>query len=181
MKIFSKNFLKAPLLVSVAFFLVSCFAFGLLYKNIQKNNQIFKDGETKWQLETSKKDEVESLNKLLSKFEKERALLDTHFTKSSDVVPFLDAVEKLAQKVNAKAKITVVDISPEGTNLSVGVSVNGNFESIYKFLLLLENSPYQLEFTSMSMKKVGADTALEGLPSREWSALFKIKLLSFVK
>lgn len=177
-----KKFQKVPLFLSIIFFLLSFFAFILLYKNIQNNNQIFEKAEAQWQMETSKKDEIESLNRSLKMLEKERALLDTHFIQSSDVVPFLDTVEKLAPQVNAKAEVTLVDISPDNISLSVGVKATGTFESLYKFLTLLENSPYQLEFTSMDIKKVDEGTVSSGnAQAGKWSAVFKIRLLSFVK
>lgn len=154
----------------------------MLYKNVQNNNKTSEEAEAQWQIETSKKNEIESLDRLLKVVEKERFLLDAHFIRSSDVVPFLDTIEKLAPQVNTKAEVTLVDISTDQTSLSVGVKAEGTFEGLYKFLTLLENSPYQLEFTSMSMKKTS-----EGIVSAEdaqigkWSAVFKIKLLSFLK
>jgi len=177
-----KKFQKAPLFFSIIFFLLSCLVFILLYKNIQNNNQIFEEAERQWQIETSKQDETKSLDRLLKMVERERALLNTHFIQSSDVVPFLDTVEKLASQVNAKAKITLVDISPEGLSLSVEIKATGIFESLYKFLTLLENSPYQLEFTLMDMRKVDKETvSSENIQREEWSVVFRLKLLSFVK
>ena len=177
-----KKFSKTPLFISAVFFLLSCFAFIFLYKNIQDNNRIFEEGEAEWQREASKKGQIESLDNLLQTVEMEKILLEDHFIQSSDVVPFLDSVEKLAPRTGVRAEVTLVDISPSGTSLSVGVRATGTFESLYKFLTLLENSSYQLEFTAMSMERVGGGAASStNVKVGEWLAVFKIKLLSFVK
>ena len=143
--------------------------------------------EAELQTETSKKNEAKSFERLLQIVEKESTMLDTHFIKSSDVVVFLDRVENMASIVKAKAEVTLVDVAPDNTSLSVGMTATGTFESLYKFLTLLENSPYQLELTSVNLQRVGGEGAStvatgEKAPSGvQWSAIFKIKLLSFVQ
>ncbi|MEX2029209.1 MAG: hypothetical protein WD963_01880 [Candidatus Paceibacterota bacterium] len=166
-----QKFQKAPLIFSLILFLVSSFGFVVLYQNTQNNNQIFEVAELEWRTETFKKNEIASLERLLQAVEGERAMLSTHFIQSSDVVPFLDTIEKLAIRVNAEAEVTLIDISPENTSLMVGVRATGTFANLYKFLTLLENSPYQIEFTLMDLRR----------GEEEWSAIFTIKLLSFIK
>lgn len=175
-----KKFKKIPFIASTLLLLLSLFIFYFIYKNIQDNNTVFDAKEAEWQQENSKKDELKSLSRVLKTFEPERALLDSHFIKSSDVVPFLDTVEKLAGQVKATAEVTSVDITTNNTNLVVGVKATGTFESIYKFLTLLENSPYQLEIISMGMLANDSGVATEKTGTKEWSAVFKIRLLSFI-
>lgn len=175
-----QKFKKIPFIIATALLLLSFFVFIFIYKNIQENNQTFDTKEAELQQETSKKEELRSLARSLKMVEPERALLESHFIQSSDVVPFLDTVEKLALQVKAIAEVTSVDISPNNTSLNVGVKATGTFESIYKFLTLLENSPYQLEIVSMGMLTNDSGGATEKTGTKEWSAVFKIKLLSFI-
>jgi hypothetical protein len=58
---------------------------------------------------------------------------------------------------------------------------SGSFEAIYKFLNLLENSPYELDFLSMDMHKMAPDVVVKGAQNLKWEAVFKIKLLTFVQ
>ena len=170
-----------PLLLSITFFALSCAAFLLLYKHTLNNNKIFREAEVQWEKETLEKKKLGSLDQLLEMTEEERLFLDIHYIKSSDIVPFLDSIEKLAPQANTKAEVTLVNISPDNTSLSVGVTAQGTFENLYKFLTLLENSPYQLEITSMDIKRVTeGEMPTKGAPA-EWLVTFKIKLLSFVK
>jgi hypothetical protein len=89
----------------------------------------------------------------------------------SNIVPLLDAIEQLALRVKAKSEITSVDFSKDNNSLLLGIKASGSFVPIYKFLMLLENFPYELEFSSVDIKKT--DT--------QWEAVFKIKILSFTQ
>ncbi|HYD92450.1 MAG TPA: hypothetical protein VEA37_13315 [Flavobacterium sp.] len=177
----SKQFPKIPLLLSLLLLALSCLVYFFLYKNILDNNRIFEEAEAKWQAQNSEEEKMKSLEHSLESLEQERALLNAHFVRSSDVVPFLDTIETLAPKAGASAGVASVAISPDGSSLLVGVKATGSFENLYKFLTLLENSPYQLEFTSMNMTKTGVGASSSSDSSEgNWTASFGIRLLSFV-
>ncbi len=122
---------------------------------------------------------MRSLANLIDHIESERAVLDTHFVRSSDIVPFLATIESLAQKVGGKAEVTSVDIPQDDSLLVVELKAGGSFEALYKFVMLLENSPYELLFISANIQNPG----IQDLPTSgasEWTATFKINLLSFL-
>ncbi|MBI3888284.1 hypothetical protein HY311_00635 [Candidatus Nomurabacteria bacterium] len=164
------NFPKTQLIFSALLFVVLSVVFVFLYKKINNNNQVAQEGMTKWGEEAARRNETTSLNSSLQKIAPDLGMLETHFAKSSDVVPFLDTLEKLAPKVGVTTEISSVDALPGNAGLSVGMKASGSFESVYKFLTLLENSPYELDFLSMDMQKV----------DKKWEVTFKINLLSFV-
>ena len=177
------NFPKIPLLLSVIFFICSSLVFLFFYKATNDNNQKSQSKEGEWQSEKLKHDEMKTVDHSLKIIEKERAQLETHFAQSSDIVPFLDTIEKLAPKAGVKAEVASVDILTDRTGLMVGMKASGTFGGLYKFLALLENSPYEIEFISMDMQK---ETELGGVESKnvsflKWDVIFKIKLLSFVE
>lgn len=176
-----KKFKKVPLVTSLVFVVLSFSIFVFIYNRIQNDNNKFNQMAAKWQAETSKAQEIRSLNNALKAIEPEKKELDSHFIQSSDVVPFLDTVEKLAPQVGATANVTLVNVSADNTSLTVGVSADGTFESLHRYLTLLENSPYQLKFNSVAFtNNTRADTANSNLSSN-WSATFKIQLLSFMQ
>ncbi|MFA6077084.1 MAG: hypothetical protein WC735_03350 [Candidatus Paceibacterota bacterium] len=176
------NFPKTPLLFFTAFFCISLLAFFFLYWTVNTNNRELQTKEEKWQNETLRRDGIRALDRSIEMIEGERAQLETHFAKSSDVVPFLDTIEGLAKKVNAKAEVTSVSILADDVGLMVGMKASGTFYSLYKFLMLLENSPYELEFIGMDIdRKTIPDTKSKNIQVSEWEAIFKIRLLSFIK
>lgn len=174
------NFPKISLLLSTTFFCISLFAFFFFYKMLNNNNQELQLKEEKWLSETLRRDEIRALDHSIKTIEEEKAQLETHFVKSSNIVPFLDTIEGFAPKVNIKAEVTSVDISKDKTELLVGMKASGTFNGLYKFLTLLENSPYELEFFEVNMHQgmeLGAGSKNIKIP--QWNATFKIKLLSF--
>jgi hypothetical protein len=172
------NLQKVPLVISLILFIFLCFTFWFLYRAINSNNQKAEAGMITWQAEASRRDDITSLDRSLQEIAPDRMLLETHFAKSSDVVPFLDTVEGLAPKAGALAQVNSVNI--DNTGLIVELKALGSFESIYRFLTLLENSPYELDFISMDIH-TAVQVTDKNVKSPSWEAIFKIKLLSFVQ
>jgi len=173
-----KYFPKIPLVALILSFVLLGTMFVFLYGRINENNRNTQTKEAEWQREATRQNEIKTLDDFLKTTENERAQLETHFTKSSDIVPFLDAVEGLASKTGAKIEITSVDIPADDVGLLVGIKASGSFGSIYKFVTLLENFPYELEFTSMDLQQGLVGDAGGG--GTTWEAILKVKLLSFV-
>jgi hypothetical protein len=178
----NKHSLKTQLIFSAIFFALS---FCVLFFVYQQIKNIEHDGDqklTEWRIESARRDEIKSLDSLMKKIEPQKELLYMHFAESLNPVPFLDTIERLATSVNAKNKVSSVDISKDGKSLIVGMNASGSFESFYKFLTLLENSQYNLEFLSIDMQKSGeVGSATTSAPLGDWSAAIKIKLLTFIK
>ena len=177
------NFPKMSLLFSIIFLAFSLSAFLFLYKEVDKNNKISQRVLTDWQAEANKQDQIKSLDRSMKMIEKEKVLLESHFAASSDIVPFLDTIEKLASQAGTKAEILSVDIAKDNPSLMVQMKTSGSFSSIYKFLELLENSSYELEFVLVDIKSTSAEdiSVQKGVKIPQWEAVFGIKLLSFVQ
>ena len=167
---------KKKLILSIVFFALSLFVFVFLYRSINNNRDTLKVAEEKWQAEENYRKNVKSLASSVKTIEAKINLLETHFVKSSDVVPFLDTIEKLAKEVGVKAEVVSVNISDNEPGLLVELKAQGDFEIIYKFIKLLENSPYDIKFSSMDIQNNSVSTDKNSV----WSASFHMKLLSFV-
>ncbi len=174
------NLKKIPLLLALLLFLFLCFAGWFLYKEINNNNQKAQAGMVVWQTEAKRREDITTLDKSLREVAPLRANLDTHFAKSTDIVPFLDTIEALAPKAGATAEVSAVSAEADNTGLVVELKAKGSFESLYKFLTLLENSPYEMDFLSMDMHTTDAGAADKSATSSGWDGDFKIKLLSYV-
>ncbi|OGI71357.1 hypothetical protein A3B84_00640 [Candidatus Nomurabacteria bacterium RIFCSPHIGHO2_02_FULL_35_13] len=174
-------FQKKSLTFSIILFVFSCFVFLFLYSNINNNKKALQLAQEKWQVEAMRRENARSLANSIKAIESEKILLETHFIQSSDVVPFLDIIEKLSLEVGAKTEIISVDVK-DSSSLVVEVEALGNFETIYKLVLLLENSPYNLEFVLVDIQNSNPQNVSisKSNKNQQWMATFKIKLLSFV-
>jgi hypothetical protein len=171
-------FQKIHLVFSIIFLFLSCVIFYFLYIQIEKNNLSTQEHTVSWQEESTRRAEIKSLDRGIKMIDTEKTELEKHFVYNSNLVPFLNTIEGLGTKSGARTETTSVDLSTDSLSLLVGLKTTGNFESIYKFLLLLENSPYELEILSMNINRDSPDIASK---SPSWTAVFRLKLLSFLK
>lgn len=174
------NLPKIPFSLAIGFLFVSVSVFYFFYTKTNDNNQKTQIAEADWQAEASRREEIRTLDRSLKMLSAERTSLETHFAESKNIVPFLDTIEDLAPSVGVVAEVTSVDIPKEGTVLMAGMKASGSFTGLYKFLTLLENSPYELEFMSMKIdKNVGTAESGKTAQGSTWDLSLKIKLLSF--
>ena len=176
------NFLKLPFFLSITLLVVSIFSFSFLYIKIKNTDTISTQILNEWQEENQKRNDLKYLNHLIKSIDQEKTLLNTHFAEASDVVPFLNTIEKLAVEAKAEAEVIFVNVLDTDKALSLQIKASGSFESVYKFLMLLENSPYELDLSSLEMQRTSAGSATDSPKARipRWSAVFGVKLLSFV-
>jgi hypothetical protein len=166
---------KKYLILSVVFFLFFCATSVFLYQKTKDYNKEALSLQEEWQTENVRRENVKYLSSSVKTIQSEIASLESHFVKSSDVVPFLDTIEKLANDMSLKSEISSVDVNKVNPVLMVEMRVQGSFENIYKLIRLLENSQYELEFVSVNIQEMENSTAK--IP--QWNAALMIKLLSF--
>lgn len=168
---------KKLLIISGLFLLFSVGVFVFLYIKINSNNIKGDALYTEWQVEDERRSKLNSLDMLIKRIEGDRAELESHFAKSTDIVPFLDTIDSLGKMAGAEVVVSSVDILADKSGLMVSLSAKGGFNSVYAFLLLLENSPYEMSFISTNLR-TDNDGEEEGTP--QWTATFKLKLISFI-
>jgi hypothetical protein len=158
------------------FLCIAVVSFVMLYKKIQANHKLASETESQWQAEIEHQKTVRTLVRSVDNIKEERERFETHFAKSSDIVPFLDTIEGLAEKASAKATIDKVDITADPVGLLITIHASGSFESIYKFMRLLENSSYELAILDFELKKSFTQTN----PMITWEASLTVNVVSFI-
>lgn len=175
-------FQKKSLIFSIILFLCVSFIFVFLYREVDSKREILQQAQEKWHIETTHRENAKSLINSIETIKSERSLLETHFVQSSDVVPFLDTIEKLAKEIGVKAEIVSVDIDKNSSSLIVEMKAQGSFEIVYKLIMLLEHSPYNLEFVLANIQNQNEENVSTNKTNKFqlWTATFQIKVLSFV-
>lgn len=173
-------FQKKALIFSIIFLLFSSFLFLFVLISTNNNKKISEIAQAEWQEKATRKENIKLTTDLIKTIESERNLLESHFIRNSDVVPFLDTIEKLAKGVETEAEVDSVHTEDSTSSLIADVKVSGNFENIYKLILLLENSPYDLQFVLVNIKSIDKQDASTKNETPKWMANLKIRLKSFV-
>jgi len=174
------KFPKIKVVFSAMFLVVSFGALFFSYILVNNKNESFQNSQAKLVTDAQRREETQQLERLVNTLEGERILIDSHFAKSSDVVPFLDKLEEMASLVSVEAEVSSVDVTKDNKTLTVGIKASGRFESLYKFLVLLENSPYELSFLLMDIQRSGGEELNPVNKDVEWQGTFKVRLLTFL-
>lgn len=178
---FKKNISKIIFVISAVLFMLAVVIFFFTYSEIQKNSEKLNAYNTEWNTMAGQKSGVYSLSHLLDDISKEKEEIDGRFASESDVVVFLDTLELLAPKTGVKMEVGSVSSKGENTRLQIGLKAMGSFSSVYKFLTLLENSPYELDFLSVDIHKTQISSSGDKKTKEPtWEGIFKIQLLSYI-
>ena len=87
--------------------------------------------------------------------------------------------EEWRQEEDRREVIKSLDRSIKEIDLEKkSIESKGSFESLYKYITLLENAPYELEISSFVLSKENSNVLTGNIA---WSLSLKIKLLSFVQ
>ena len=177
------KFKKSSLIVSILFFLFTCVIFLFLYRGVKNNIEISKQAQSNFEQEMLKRADIKDFNESFKSIEQSKAQLETHFAQGSDIVPFLDKLEDMANSVGTKSDVSFIEVAKDNSGLSIEMKDIGSFSQVYKFLMLLENSPYEIEFDSVdihntdvsSNNKYQSDTK-----NKKWEVFLKMKLITFI-
>lgn len=158
--------------------LFSSFVFYFILKQINDSKNSTKLIHEEWRQEEDRREVIKSLDRSIKEIDLEKKSIESHFVSSKDVVPFLDFFEQSALRVNAETEVSSVSVPIENDSILVDLKTKGSFESLYKYITLLENAPYELEISSFVLSKENSNVLTGNIA---WSLSLKIKLLSFVQ
>ena len=104
-----------------------------------------------------KERELISLNRLIENTKKDRANIETIFVKKENIVQFLDFLEELGKGSHTTLKINSIDTvsdKDKKDTIKLALESSGSFREIYAFILLIENSPYDMIFDKLYLQNV---------------------------
>jgi hypothetical protein len=174
---------KILLFLSIASFLILCALFFFFYQKIENNIAVAKQLQVNLQTEIAKREQIEDFNNSFKSITPDETLFETHFAQSSNIVPFLNAIEQMADSVGTQSEVSSISVAGDNTGLIVDMNDTGSFSQVYKFITLLENSPYELQFDSVDMSITIPNTPDKKKGSAKgnvWQATIEMKLISFI-
>jgi len=165
---------------AVIFITICTIGFFYILNSVKSLNIDTASVDEQIQSEISRRNNIEALNEDLKNIAPQREMLNTHFAVDSDVVPFLDNLQALSIKAGSPSEVSSVDLNKDDGHLEVSMKTEGSFTSIYKLLELLENSPFEIDFSSVHLDSIVLSEADKKLgKTGGWSASFDLTLLSF--
>lgn len=111
---------------------------------------------------------------------KERALLASLFYTPDNVVSFLGDIEDMSYALGVTSKIRSAD-ERAGGGLTISVDLNGSWEDLSRFLVLLEAYPAPIEVLRVSFTKQTAIVPGKEVSTGEWNGSILFVLTTYTQ
>lgn len=134
-----------------------------------------------------KSEENKILADTLSRLKKEKEIIDTVFLKEEDFVRLIKSLESIGDNSGVVLKISsILSSAGEETKPKISFVAKGSFEQIFRYMNMLENLPYLVIIDTVSLQNIQdakdkPDDSKKSAVSREWQALFNLRLESYEK
>ena len=113
---------------------------------------------------------TKALEKVLTVSQEERGRLDGIFVSRDELIHFIEDLEEGAKASEVRLEVEALSSAARSgeSASSFRLDVQGSFAAVFKYLLLLENLPYETSFEQMNLEF-----------SEEWRGFYVIKILSY--
>lgn len=178
---------KSLLLKIIVYVLITCllafvYVFGFNFLN--KKGQSIADREASINSQINQLEQSINDKKQFDSVIKTSSEIDSHFLKSSDVPKFLSDLESIGGRTGSIVSIDSVDESD--TELALGITANGSYQSIYNTLVELENIPYFSNINNLSLSFSRNDPSIADFKKKpslqgSWSMVLRLVVKSYLK
>ena len=172
MKIIAASVIGIMIVAGFAVFSYGAFARAIFEKrlhivDLQKEIKNFEKSE----------DYIEELETLLAQVEEQKDEIESVFVHERSLIRVIETFEETA-------RVLGVTLAVENASLPVSsdagpvfqLRVEGDFDSIYRFIRTLEILPFQFSFNDVDMRKESNPTAKKSV----WVAIIQLSLLSYI-
>lgn len=119
----------------------------------------------------------EQTAQLLEKTVDDRKILALSIITAEDLPSFIEQLENLATETGSEINLARVDDANENNpNIKLDFDLNGSYQSLAHFTLLLESLPFQIKIDQVAFNRNGVAENKKSLPT--WRAHFTIELLN---
>lgn len=162
-----------------------------LYSRITKKTESVESVAIEIENEKRSQQNISGLKRSIVLTEQKNKILESHFVTEGKVVNFIESIEMLGKESGVVVDIQSLQPGEQTgkEGLYVTLSLNGEFNSVNKFILLLENMPYQIVLgnviLSTDKKPVPSTDPSKAVPSPvgnpKWKASVDFVLTSYKK
>lgn len=148
----------------------------LLFGQIQKERDKVLSLRRELAVIEKKQKNIQSLERLLDETEEQKRDVENIFVDDKTVVRFIEELERLAEITGAVLEIKDASLprTDEDLGPTFSMEIEGSFKNIFRYLELLENVPFQVEFNEIRFVKPGGAGG-----AGAWSLAIVLRVLSY--
>ncbi len=165
---------KTLLIVSLTLMLCSLFGIAFLYRALEKLAEESSEAKERLLTFDSQLKDFKIFESFIADTENERMLVEESFVSREELIKFIENIERVGVGSGVDVRVESANLAPDEKNSrpSFRLETSGNFSSVFRFPLLLENLPYEISFDEINITKSGD-------LKEPWNAVYVIKLLSY--
>ena len=116
------------------------------------------------------------LENFLAQTDDERRLISGGFVGKDNLLDFIEELEKAGAESGLAVRVESAnfDVGQAEGSPSFRLQATGSFQSLFKLMLILENTPYEISFEDVSLSRTHEEKG-----KNIWTGVFVIKLLSY--
>lgn len=173
-------------------FILNSVVFGLYYyllMNIRRTDIDTSSKLTQINLETLKKEQLQSVKILLDETKTQRDKVNNLFVQMNDSVGFIEKIESLSETAGVKLIIDSVGIDTSKTKIGSStesirlvVRAEGLWANVVHLLNILENLPFKVSFDTVVLNRISESLSLTPSKAKEksptyWNGSFSFGVL----
>ena len=135
------------LLAALALLAAVLVAYISLFSWIKQHNETISEMQGKLASENQQAAEERKLEAIIKETSDNSATLNSYFVEGDKAVDFLQTIEGYGSYSGASVKFSTVDYNATNQRLTMSLHIAGTFQSVYRTILLLENAPYEFDFS----------------------------------
>ncbi len=154
-------------LLSIATIFVALVGY-VAYEKVRSINVRAANEVARWQEDQDRKDQLDILEHKVESLQKSDATLQTLFLTEDSTVEFFDTIESLGTALHATTSISNLKKINAGSigsttieQVSMSLTVEGDWRSVYNYLTLIEQLPYASRIDSFNVDLVAKTSALQ--------------------
>ncbi len=143
----------ARLLILVLLIAVAGTAYGVFYGKVREHSAHLAELQDKAVTMSTDATRIAAAKEALTSLGKDEETAASYLVLASDIVPFLEELQKLGTELGAKVEI--VSVSKEKVDgrerVFVSVKITGSFSPVLRTLGAIEHAPYDINTSQMSL------------------------------
>lgn len=165
----------AHALIGLGIFIAAFSAYGAWYALVGKESAEVESLATQIQVKTQNAARAQEAKSELERALQDEAAIKGYFVNTTDVVPFLESLQGLGQRLGTQVDVESVSSQPGKPHpvLLLAVRITGTFNDVERTLGAIEYEPYDTVITNLTFDTAGGSAP--GKPA-VWTAAASIRI-----
>lgn len=145
-----------PTIIVAILVIVSIVGYYVFFSQIKEHNTETMELISEIEFTKQREQQLRNMKSTARETETDRTKLSTYFIKEESIVDFLEIIESFEEYTGAKVRVRTIGKNDPGVydtleQLRLNLTVDGSWDEVYHFLVLIEALPYRVVVESIQL------------------------------